>query len=357
MSEARGAMEEMIERLGQSHFGIIRAEVYEIVNRTPEEGGGPGTTGLSVRVIDGEALVTDVDEDSPAHELGVRTGWQIVRIGGKKIAPILEKVGEAYEGKLERDHELAKAVSKRLTEPVGEIVEVGFLDGDDKPINLKIETVEPKGNKIGVGNLPAQYVRFESRELDGGIGYMSLNVFLDPIRVMNGFGEAVESFIDAKGIVLDLRGNPGGIGAMGMGMAGWFVRDETKYLGVQTMRRGELKFVVNPRLKVYDGPVAVLVDGLSASTSEILAGGMKDIGRARIFGSTTAGAALPSMIDKLPNGDGFQYAIANYVSAGGMELEGHGVIPDEPVALTRASLLEGRDLVLEAAVRWIEKQP
>jgi carboxyl-terminal processing protease len=102
--------------------------------------------------------------------------------------------------------------------------------------------------------------------------------------------------------------------------------------------------------------LAVLVDGSSGSTAEILAGGLKDIGRARIFGTRSAGAALPSVIDRLPNGDGFQYAIANYISKGGKPLEGIGVIPDEEVRLTRRSLLEGRDAVLDAAIDWIGKQ-
>ena len=75
-----------------------------------------------------------------------------------------------------------------------------------------------------------------------------------------------------------------------------------------------------------------------------------------MFGSRTAAMALPSRIDRLPNGDGFQYAIANYVSADGVALEGHGVQPDEEVAPTRERLLAGRDPILDAAVAWVEGQ-
>jgi carboxyl-terminal processing protease len=78
--------------------------------------------------------------------------------------------------------------------------------------------------------------------------------------------------------------------------------------------------------------------------------------RGRIFGSRTAGAALPSIIEKLPNGDSFQYAVANYISHGGQPLEGIGVIPDEEVRLTRPGLLEGHDAVLDAALDWIAGQ-
>ena len=113
--------------------------------------------------------------------------------------------------------------------------------------------------------------------------------------------------------------------------------------------------MVFPRPQTFRGPLAILVDGCSASTAEIFAGGLKDAGRARIFGTRTAGAALPSIIERLPNGDGFQYAIANYISEGGQPLEGIGVIPDEEVHLTRRQLLAGRDPVLDAAMDWIQK--
>jgi carboxyl-terminal processing protease len=101
--------------------------------------------------------------------------------------------------------------------------------------------------------------------------------------------------------------------------------------------------------------LAILVDGCSASTSEIFAEGMKDLKRARIFGTRTAGAALPSMFERLPNGDGFQYAIANYTSEGGQPLEGLGVLPDEVVAPTQPELLAGKDPVMDRAVAWINQ--
>jgi C-terminal processing protease CtpA/Prc len=72
-----------------------------------------------------------------------------------------------------------------------------------------------------------------------------------------------------------------------------------------------------------------------------------------VFGTRTPGCALPSRIDRLPNGDGFQYAVGHYTSCGGKPLEGKGVKPDVEVVLSRRALLEGRDPVLDAAVQWI----
>jgi carboxyl-terminal processing protease len=87
-----------------------------------------------------------------------------------------------------------------------------------------------------------------------------------------------------------------------------------------------------------------------------MAEGLKDLGRAHIFGTRTAAAALPSVFEKLPNGDGFQYAIANYISEGGKPLEGLGVTPDVETPVTREALLAGKDPARDAAVAWIESQ-
>jgi carboxyl-terminal processing protease len=143
---------------------------------------------------------------------------------------------------------------------------------------------------------------------------------------------------------------------MAMGVGNWFVEEPNQKLGTLFTRESSFKFALNPRAETFHGPLAILVDSLSASTSEILTGGLQDLKRARVFGARTAGAALPSVVVRLPNGDGFQYAMANYVSEGGKVLEGRGVRPDVEVPLRRQSLLKGEDAVLNAAVEWIHAQ-
>jgi carboxyl-terminal processing protease len=140
---------------------------------------------------------------------------------------------------------------------------------------------------------------------------------------------------------------------MAMGIAGFFVSESGRQLGEMKMRDTTLKFAVFPRLETYPGRLAILLDEGSASTAEILAQGMQDLKRARIFGTRSAGAALPSDIIRLPDGDGFQYPTASYTSSGGRVLEGNGVIPDVEVRQTRETIAAGRDLVIEAAAGWI----
>ena len=282
-------------------------------------------------------------------------------MGGKELAPAIQKLSgdpEVHELMLER------AVESRLSGEVGSQIHAVFLDGADQNRALDLTLAEPRGNVSKFGNLPPMHVWLESKRIHigggadaaGDIGYVGFNMFLDLVHLMSGFADSVNSCQHCEGLIIDLRGNPGGIGGMAMGMAGFLVDKPDKKLGTMQLRDTSMKFVINPRAEVFKGPVAILVDGSSASTSEIFAGGLKDLGRARIFGTRTAAAALPSIIEKLPNGDAFQYAIANYISEGGETLEGHGVTPDVEVKLTRKALLAGHDPVVDAAVDWIKKQ-
>jgi carboxyl-terminal processing protease len=347
--DARAVMQEMLGRLKESHFAIIPAVVYSALD---DDGTGPGTTGIDVRVLGGHAVVTSVDPGSPAAQQGVRPGWQIERTHGIDLEPLIK---QGRSNPAVHELQLTRAVLARLSGPIGGKLDAVFLDGSGKTVNLTLDLAAPRGTISAFGNLPAQSVWFENKKLDS-TAYVRFNLFLDLPHVMASFQQTVENCTACDGLIIDLRGNPGGIGGMAMGMAGFLVDKPNQRLGTMYMRDTTLNFVVNPRAEVFAGPVAVLVDALSASTSEIFAGGLKDLGRARVFGTRTAAAALPSAFERLPNGDGFQYAVANYISQGGQPLEGLGVTPDVEVALTRDALLAGHDAVIEAALSWIRRQ-
>jgi len=355
MDAARGVMSEMLGRLHETHFGIVPAEVYSTGSSSPTK--GDVTTGIDVRVVGDQVLVTSVEANSSAAAEGVQRGWQILKIRDKDLAPVVKKLDETYAKSTLRDIVMRGSILSRLQGEQGEKVSVEFLDGKNQHVSKTLTQAKPRGTLTQFGYLYPMHVWFDSSKLNGNIGYVRFNIFLDPARVMNLFGEAVQSCKTCEGFVIDLRGNPGGIGAMAMGMAGWFIDQKEQKLGTLYMRNTTLNFIVNPRLTTFNGPVAMLVDGDSASTSEIFAQGMKDLGRARVFGSRTAAAALPSYFEKLPNGDGFQYAIANYISEGGKPLEGLGVTPDVETPITRKALLEGKDPALDAAISWIKSAP
>jgi len=172
---------------------------------------------------------------------------------------------------------------------------------------------------------------------------------------MDRIRAAIRGMSDAPGLIIDLRGNPGGFGAMANGLAGLLETKQTS-LGVMSMRAAKINFVVYPQAGAYDGPVVILTDSGSASTSEVFAAGLQELGRAVVVGERSMGAALPSYIEKLPTGALFQYAIADFKTPKGVLIEGRGVVPDVEMNLTRAALLAGHDPQLDAAIEQIKKK-
>jgi len=353
MDKAREVMTSMLERLKQTHFNIVAADVYKEVESPGSRDGNPG---IDVRVIDSKAVVSSVDPDSPAARRGIKPGWQILRVDSKDVLPGIRKIQGGFAKSTLLDIMLARSITSRLYGKIGKAVTIDLLDEKDQSVGLELDRAKPRGVMAQLGYLPPMYFWVEGRKIKPDVGYVRFDMFFEPETLIKTIEEMVKSCGDCSGFVIDLRGNPGGIGGLAMGVAGWFIDKPDQVLGTMYMRDTNVKFAVNPRIDAFRGPLAILVDGCSGSTSEIFAGGMKDLKRARIFGARTAGAALPSVFEKLPNNDGFQYAIANYVSQGGKPLEGNGVIPDEEVPLTRQALLAGRDPALDTAVTWIEKQ-
>lgn len=361
--EARLVLAEMIHRLKLSHFGIIPFDAYDVMQDAgagPDEsvsrdGARDGWSGIEPRVVGGEALVAWVDPSSPAAAAGIVSGMVLLEVDGVSADRRIRVIQEAHRDSTLCELYVTRGIEAMLSDGVGKEITLVLLDREDKRREFRLKLAAPRGEETTLGNLGLLRTWFESRRIDGDIGYIRFNMFANPSYIMKQFEAAIRSFMDTKGVIIDLRGNPGGIGAMAMGIAGWFL-DEPATLGTMITRDATLKFAISPRGVIYSGPLAILIDSCSASTTEILAGGLQDIQRARVFGQPSAGAALPSIIDRLPNGDGFQYAFANYISASGKTLEGRGVIPDERVNLTRAGLLAGHDEVVDAAVAWIRSK-
>lgn len=363
MDEGRNIMNQMLGLLKQTHIVVIPAKAYSDIQsendgtHTPSdiqsEKGGTYTPGISARVLGGKAITTQVEIGFPAEKAGVKPGWEILKIDGNDVEPIIKRIEENYSNSTMKDHIGARAIEALISGQDAKAIEIEFHDGNAVKTIL-LNRAEPKGTRIKFGEMPASYFWVETRSTNDDIRIIRFNIWLNPEAVAAAFSEIMEDADKAKGFVIDLRGNPGGIGGMAMGAAGWFTSQQGLKLGTMIMRGATLNFAVFPRPNAVDVPLAILVDGCSASTSEIFAGGMQDLKRARIFGTHTAGAALPSAFARLPNGDGFQYIVANYISEGGKQLEGLGVAPDEAVKLTQSELLAGKDPVLEKAVAWIK---
>lgn len=376
--ELRPVLLEMLALLGGSHLEIIPGELdglleaaAEAAEYTPDDtgtepdepqtetgSGRDGDLGMQVRLVDGQVLVTRVDADSAALAAGVRPGWTVTHVGRVDTAALAERIS----GHVDDPREVGVYVTTRLQRmfqgTTAKPVQLTFVDGDGEQRALPIHRRELAQEPVTVGHLPPLTVSMNRAIVaDGTVGTIWFNTFFNPVPAY--FTESMVAFIDAgvTGVIIDLRGNYGGLVAMVRGLSGHLV-DEKLSLGRMQFRAFALDLKVNPRISAqrFGGPVAVLVDGVSISTAEVFAGGLQGIGRARVFGVPSAGMALPSMIDRLPNGDALQYPMAHQFDPRGAAIEGEGVVPDEQVPLTRSVLLEGRDPVMEAALEWLEQQ-
>ena len=361
-AELRIVIRDLLGRLGLSHFALIPSSADASADGSGSSGDMSGDPGIEVRLLEHDLVVTHV---SPEVTAPVRAGWRIVQIGSTAAADLLKGVPEAGNERLQKV-EAWRIAQTRLRGPSGSKVDLTFEDGQGASVKSALERRPEHGNPVTVGNLPTMYVRVEKdrKTTPSGkaAGVIKFNVWMAAVDAQ--FQQAMDEFRRANGIVIDLRGNPGGLAAMLMGISGHFVSERVS-LGVMKTREGEFRFVANPRLvnasgervEAFAGPLAILVDSMSGSASECFAGGMQSIGRARIFGQTSMGQALPALFDRLPNGDLLIHAYGDFVTATGTRLEGRGVIPDEAVPLERADLLAGRDRTMEAALAWIDRSP
>jgi carboxyl-terminal processing protease len=202
-------------------------------------------------------------------------------------------------------------------------------------------------------SLPPFYVDFEARTIDDNIGYVSFSAFAPPVD--ERFNEVIDSGVDMRGLIIDIRGNPGGMHEIGEAIVSRLLQKETLF-SVFKHREGTEEVVVKPSGKTYDGPVVVMIDVMNGSASERFSGCIQSIGRAVVVGERSSGSVGPSDVKKLPNGASFMYLIAQSLTPDGTVLEGHGVIPDIIVGLDRQALLEGKDTQLERAIEYIKSE-
>ena len=362
-SELRAVIREMLGRLELSHFALIPSGGEASAHSGGDVSDSGGDPGIDVRLLGRDLIVTSTDR---AGSSVVRPGWRITRIGSKSVSDLLRALPEVAPGGSDRHQQVEawRIAQTYLRGPAGSKIDVTFEKGDGTTVQLPLLRQLEQGTAVTVGNLPTMYVRVDKRKettpAGAAVGVIRFNVWMAAVDAQ--FQQAIDEFRHADGIIIDLRGNPGGLAAMLMGISGHFVA-ERKPLGVMKTRDREFRFAANPRLVnasgervvPFAGPVAILVDAMSGSASECFAGGMQSIGRARVFGQTSMGQALPALFDRLPNGDVLIHAYGDFVTADGTRLEGRGVIPDEPVRLNRDDLLTGHDRTLKAALAWFDR--
>lgn len=353
-----------------SHFYIIPASAAAAVSTDGDSRSGEGTTGVSVRLAGNQVVVWRIEPGSPAAVAGLTPGRRVSQVGRRVTSTSVADIAALPVVLRQRaTSQLLQRLNGTLSPSVGDTVRVRLAGQNSAAVAERtLVAVQVAGTVSKFGNLPPIAGRVwtakRSAALPGQagrqscIGTIAFNIWLPALAPE--LEQAVNDVADCAGIVIDLRGNPGGVGAMVMGFGGYFVASPLS-LGTMRTRDVSLKFLINPRFvqvngaqrPPFKGPVAILVDPMTASTSEIFATGMQRLGRMRVFGERSAGAALPALMEKLPSGDVFVHAVADFTDPDGQRIEGAGVIADEAVVLTEKDLLQGIDAPLEAAARWI----
>ena len=375
--ELHALLQQMLNRLGRSHFNIIppeaipSTEAEDDAKGEDDEDGSPGAEeprrkgslraaerltygiGIDLRIVGGSALVTRVEPGSTAARAGLRVGYALRSIDGQPLTEILRtlRLVAVYEPSA-RNQIPAEIIVGYVNGPPGTNVRLTFLDGRNRVRRAAVPRERLKGELVPLfAALPAQFVEFESARLRGRIGYVRFNLFAAP--VLEKFCAALRSMKDAPGLVIDLRGNRGGLLGLVYGLGGMFEPRPVSF-GVMRTRAGWHDLGIVPQKNNYGGPLVVLIDAETQSAAEMFAAGLQASGRAVLVGERSAGATLPSAAKELPTGAILQYAFADFVGGDGRQIEGVGVEPNLPVKLTRRQLLAGRDPQLEAALRTIE---
>jgi len=348
--ELRAILNEMLGELKLSHFGISKNHFEP--GETSSTG---GHLGLELRMAGQQLMIFEVEKNSPADRAGLKPGMLITSFEGDPMTGIIEDFELTPKSNRLSRMIATRSILEKLSNPPDGKTTLKTT-GSNRVFDFKPGFYRGERGRLGnETNLP---VSFETRLVgdDKKIRLIAFDMFLPQLMLRINKAIAQARTEQASGLIIDLRGNPGGLGIMATGLIGRIIGEDLD-LGDMNNTSGNLPFHAFPQKGAYLGPVAVLVDSFSASTSEILAAALQEHKRARIIGRPTAAAVLPSLFEELPNGDRFQYAIGDFVTAlNKVHLEGIGVTPDEVITLDPALFLAGTDPDLKAAVSWLHQQ-
>ncbi len=367
-AELRAVLMDMLNRLGDSHMTVMPREFTTSPPNDSDEDSGPGSVGIEARIIERSLVVWRVEQNGPAARAGVRPGWVIAAVDSTDTDSAIAHVRTIRDARLRRTLfiQVTARLQHRFNGSANSPVSAAFRDERGKLRELVMTRAPVSGTPVKMGHMPMMVVHASSQRIDSAtasnrcVGVVRFNYWLP--HVMPMLTSAMNGFQSCDGVVIDLRGNVGGLAAMLSGVSG-FLADTAATLAVVQSRGQEQRYDIFPRVanakgervRPFGGAIAILIDPLSVSTSEVFAAGMRHVthGRARIFGERSAGQALPALVYKLPTGDVLLHAIGDLRLSDGTRIEGEGVRPDIEVPLRQSDLLAGRDAALEAAIRWI----
>ncbi len=315
----KNAIRGMLAGLDPHSSYLDTEEFKELQVGTTGEFGG---LGIEVTTEDGFVKVVSPIDDTPAEKAGVKAGDLIIRLDDTPV----------------KGMSLSDAVKIMRGKPGTDIVLTIVREGEQQPLTFTLTRAVIKVTSV------------KSRILDDGFGYVRITNF--QTRTPEQMREAVdklkaESKSELKGLVLDMRNNPGGVLTAAVGVADAFLH---RGLIVYTEGREEgsrLKFSAKPGDILNDTPIVVLINGGSASASEIVAGALQDHKRAIIMGSTSFGKGSVQTIYPMSNQSAVKITTARYYTPSGRSIQAKGIEPDIALKSLKMTTPEGEEAKID----------
>lgn len=280
--------------------------------------------GIGVSIVNdaGKIKIINVIEQTPAQFADLRNGDIILAVNGNDVNGL--SISE---------------VSNLVKGPENTLVSLDILRGQNRITKQIIR------KEIAIKSIKST--------VEDKIGYIQISSFISS-TVPNEFLEALENTSDTKGLIIDLRGNTGGLLSNAVFIANLFI---SKGRLVSIVGRNGYRYDViakDTNLNI-NKPVVILVDQTSASATEIFAGAMKDYHKAKLVGTKTYGKGMVQKIIPMPNETGLNLTIAKYFTPGGSDINKRGIAPDIKVHFTKSDLDTGTDAQLENAKDLLSK--
>jgi len=326
---AYAAVAGMLESLHDSHTGFVPPDLYQELKR--REDGQAAFSGVGIVLLhrDGQYYINEIYPGGPAEQAGVRVFDRIVAVDGHAT----NVLNDNDVSKMIRGTSGSRVTLTVLRAGAGDPVDIAITRG---PIHVPTVTDRMLGDQIG-------YVRLY--EFVPGVGQSVRTALIDLSRQ------------GMRALVLDLRGNPGGLVSELREVATSLLPMGTSVLQMRT-RSGRTVVMETPNQPVVSGgvPMVVLVDEGTASAAELLSAAIQEAGRGVIVGTKTAGAVEIGITVDLPDGAGMSVTVARVMTGKGVRLEGQGVSPDTSENLTSQAMDEGHDNQIDRAIQILNTQ-
>jgi carboxyl-terminal processing protease len=343
-------MSQMTSELHDAHTRFSSPEQWKNFRR--QQG---VTVGFTADDLDGRTVVTSVIPGTEAAHAGIEPGMVVLRVDD---TPISTRIAEIQKRRLPSSSERATRwfiYNRVFAGPADSAVKIALQRADGSVLEASVRR-----------QIYSEAPEVMTHVLPSGNVYLRFDGFQHPIT--KEFRDALQKFRDAPGLIVDLRRNGGGDLAVLLPIAGYFFGKKTLFAKDSTRTGKPLSsyvglfklplqlYVGRPGEQIYSGPVVILVDAHSASSSEVFAAGMQDTLRAKVIGSQSCGCVLGIAKPRVMKGGGvLEMSEVLWFSPKGRKLEGTGIIPDQLVVPTMFDLQRGRDAVLAAADKSLIK--